>query len=196
MTPIQTAYKGYNFRSRLEARWAVFFDHLGVKWEYEPEGFEIDGQRYLPDFRTISPQRLVSWYEIKPLVGADDSKFNAFQKQLWDTTNDGAALLQGDPFHALTNGMCVCPRCGGISKDRYDILGSNDIGLLCQQCDFSTPIGGGHPFEHGLLTQCTTHKGWVVWSHRDHSLVLAKISRASEAARSARFEHGQSGATL
>ncbi|MEN2464926.1 hypothetical protein [Ornithinibacillus sp. JPR2-1] len=38
---IETIYKGYRFRSRLEARWAVFFDSLGIKWEYEPEGFEL-----------------------------------------------------------------------------------------------------------------------------------------------------------
>lgn len=30
--PIKTQYKGYRFRSRLEARWAVFFDACGVKW--------------------------------------------------------------------------------------------------------------------------------------------------------------------
>ena len=49
--PIQTEYKGYLFRSRLEARWAVFFDALGVKWEYEPEGYDLgDGLLYLPDF--------------------------------------------------------------------------------------------------------------------------------------------------
>lgn len=49
--PIETEYKGYKFRSRLEARWAVFFDAIGAKWEYEPEGFELaDGTRYLPDF--------------------------------------------------------------------------------------------------------------------------------------------------
>lgn len=48
---IETTYKGYRFRSRLEARWAVFFDHLGLRWEYEPEGFELGGGvRYLPDF--------------------------------------------------------------------------------------------------------------------------------------------------
>ena len=48
---IQTQYKGYRFRSRLEARWAVFFDACGVKWEYEPEGFALpNGQFYLPDF--------------------------------------------------------------------------------------------------------------------------------------------------
>lgn len=50
--PIETKWNGYVFRSRLEARWAIFFDALGVEWEYEPEGFELpSGRRYLPDFR-------------------------------------------------------------------------------------------------------------------------------------------------
>ena len=35
--PIETVYKGYRFRSRLEARWAVFFDALDIEWYYEPE---------------------------------------------------------------------------------------------------------------------------------------------------------------
>lgn len=49
--PIETVYNGYRFRSRLEARWAVFFDAAGIKYQYEPEGFEMqDGTRYLPDF--------------------------------------------------------------------------------------------------------------------------------------------------
>lgn len=48
---IETHYNGYRFRSRLEARWAVFFDAAGIKYEYEPEGFELDdGTKYLPDF--------------------------------------------------------------------------------------------------------------------------------------------------
>jgi len=48
---IETRYKGYRFRSRLEARWAVFFDALGLQWEYEPEGFDLgDAGWYLPDF--------------------------------------------------------------------------------------------------------------------------------------------------
>jgi hypothetical protein len=38
---IETRYAGCRFRSRLEARWAVFFDALGVKWEYEREGFDL-----------------------------------------------------------------------------------------------------------------------------------------------------------
>ncbi len=48
---IQTEYKRYLFRSRLEARWAVFFDAMGIEWEYEPEGIVLsDGTNYLPDF--------------------------------------------------------------------------------------------------------------------------------------------------
>ncbi|WMJ87767.1 hypothetical protein [Anaerocolumna sp. MB42-C2] len=48
---IQTYYNGYLFRSRLEARWAVFFDACGVEYEYEPEGYDLgNGMMYLPDF--------------------------------------------------------------------------------------------------------------------------------------------------
>jgi len=47
---IETKYKGYRFRSRTEARWAVFFDAMGWEWEYEKEGYDIDGTYYLPDF--------------------------------------------------------------------------------------------------------------------------------------------------
>ncbi|MBX3139864.1 MAG: hypothetical protein KF875_03865 [Trueperaceae bacterium] len=48
---IPTRYRGYHFRSRLEARWAVCLDSLGVPWEYEREGYVLpDGTQYLPDF--------------------------------------------------------------------------------------------------------------------------------------------------
>lgn len=51
MKAIKTFYDGIEFRSRLEARWAVFFDNLHIKWRYEHEGFEFsNGTRYLPDF--------------------------------------------------------------------------------------------------------------------------------------------------
>lgn len=50
--PKETVYNGYRFRSRLEARWAVFFDALKVNYEYESEGFDLpSGNYYLPDFR-------------------------------------------------------------------------------------------------------------------------------------------------
>lgn len=63
---IETSYNGYRFRSRLEARWAVFFDAIGVKYEYEPEGFELPSGRYLPDF-WVPEWR--TWLEVKPEDG-------------------------------------------------------------------------------------------------------------------------------
>jgi hypothetical protein len=51
MKAIETTYNGIKFRSRLEARYAVLFDELGIKWEYESEGFDLGkGLYYLPDF--------------------------------------------------------------------------------------------------------------------------------------------------
>jgi hypothetical protein len=43
---IRTTYAGTRFRSRLEARWAAFFDLVGWEWTYEP--FDIEG--WIPDF--------------------------------------------------------------------------------------------------------------------------------------------------
>ena len=50
INPIQTVYHGYKFRSRLEARWAVFFDDMGIEYEYEVEGYSLKSGNYLPDF--------------------------------------------------------------------------------------------------------------------------------------------------
>jgi hypothetical protein len=48
---IETTYKGYRFRSRLEARWAVFFDALGLPYRYEHQGYMVGKDKpYLPDF--------------------------------------------------------------------------------------------------------------------------------------------------
>lgn len=60
---IETRYNGYHFRSRLEARWAVFFDTLGIKYHYEPEGYDLEGTWYLPDFWLPD---YASFVEIKP----------------------------------------------------------------------------------------------------------------------------------
>jgi hypothetical protein len=47
---IETKYHGYKFRSRLEARWAVFLDELMIDYRYEPEGYVLEEAAYLPDF--------------------------------------------------------------------------------------------------------------------------------------------------
>lgn len=59
---IETSYAGCRFRSRTEARWAVFFDALGIPWEYEKEGYELPSGWYLPDFWLPEDQL---WVEIK-----------------------------------------------------------------------------------------------------------------------------------
>ena len=43
---IPTKYAGTRFRSRLEARWAAFFDLIGWSWVYEP----FDTDHWIPDF--------------------------------------------------------------------------------------------------------------------------------------------------
>lgn len=68
---IDTNYAGCRFRSRLEARWAVFFDEMNIGWEYEPQGIEMSTasgrRRYLPDFRLDNGQ----WAEVKGVIDLD-----------------------------------------------------------------------------------------------------------------------------
>lgn len=59
---IETRYAGCRFRSRLEARWAVFFDALGIEWNYEQQGFETQHGWYLPDFWLPEAE---AWIEVK-----------------------------------------------------------------------------------------------------------------------------------
>ena len=93
MKVIQTKYKGYYFRSRLEARWAVYFDAIGLEWEYEKEGFEFkDGTRYLPDFWL--PQ-VKCWAEVKPTV-LTEKELNKVLN-LVKGTNHSCILLIGIP---------------------------------------------------------------------------------------------------
>lgn len=47
---IPTTYGGVRYRSRTEARWAMFFDAANIWADYEPQGFMLAGKPYLPDF--------------------------------------------------------------------------------------------------------------------------------------------------
>lgn len=64
---IPTTYAGVNFRSRLEARWAAFFDLCGWDWDYEP--FDLAG--WAPDF--MLKGKVKALVEVKPIDfrGAD-----------------------------------------------------------------------------------------------------------------------------
>lgn len=187
---IETSYKGYKFRSRLEARWAVFFDWMGLQWLYEPEGVVLpSGAYYLPDFRVTSPQGMVTWYEVKPEGITSDEKFDEFEKVFSDQTTR-ATLLSGDPY-LVAKPARVCPRCGTIGKPATGWSTSTDgreFSFGCWPCDADTEHGGGHPDEIGLTTVVRPHKGSVCGdSWREHAKAVQLVA---EMARSARFEHG------
>ena len=61
-TPIITEYCGTTFRSKLEARWAAYFDRNSIPWQYEPGN--LPG--WLPDFR-ITFQGTDLLAEVKPV---------------------------------------------------------------------------------------------------------------------------------
>ena len=58
----RTEYAGHVFRSRLEARWAAFFDICGWRWEYEP----CDCEGWVPDFNLIGARTVIP-VEVKPI---------------------------------------------------------------------------------------------------------------------------------
>jgi len=91
--PIKTMYNNYKFRSRLEARWAVFFDAMGIEYQYEPRLFNLGKLGYyLPDFYLPVTQ---NWVEVKPsdLHETEYLKILAVSKQ---TKQDGLMLI-GQP---------------------------------------------------------------------------------------------------
>lgn len=211
---IETHYKGYRFRSRLEARWAVFFDAMGLKWEYEPEGYVTSAGPYLPDFRVWTPQGEPMWYEVKPAGVLRDEKFNAFCETLPKSVRFGGgprfALLAGDPldFFAkkpLTPGHsycgAVCPLCGRLmsfgSLARIEDRVKGGIGVWCEPCGDDTdeekprwesrydPIPTSGVLGFGILSE-------FYWMIAPPALVT-RVKDAADRARAARFEHGERG---
>jgi len=90
---IDTEYDGYLFRSRLEARWAVYFNEMGIRYIYEPVGVILtDGSKYLPDF--YFPD-LESWAEVKGTML--DSFDNHRAQLLCEDSEKPVLVLDGDP---------------------------------------------------------------------------------------------------
>lgn len=88
--PIETLYNGYRFRSRLEARWAVFFDTLGIRYLYEYEGYVgANGVGYLPDF--FFPDYNI-YVEVK---GTDEALRNDFGKIISAIEHDATPVSNG-----------------------------------------------------------------------------------------------------
>jgi hypothetical protein len=105
---IETHYAGCRFRSRLEARWGVFFNSIGWQWQYEPQGFTVGPESipYLPDFWL---PELDLWVEVKGVVTPKD-----FRTLVW------AASEMGLP--ARPDGTDVA-RLDEIAQSRILLLG-------------------------------------------------------------------------
>lgn len=177
---IETRYKGYRFRSRLEARWAVFFDAIGIEWEYEPQGYYVGGRAYLPDFYLRS---LGVFVEIKPPSPPD---FEGVCR-LMEAFRNGVGpivLFMGDPGEWWA-GRLFC----------------SDIGDSSAGCsEWEVKIGADaalHVYGTGTKVLCNECDGWkelprYVWDSGFAALVGQPVLEdAVSAARSARFEHGE-----
>lgn len=170
---IETRYAGCRFRSRLEARWAVFFDSLGVAWEYEKEGFETPDGGYLPDFWLPNGG---GWWEIK---GEAPSEHD-LNRCRW------------------VPGLCVL--VGDIPRD---IESPDTIQWLmygsCSDCEHVGPCFCGHGSVFCRCAPGQEAKRWFTaswdeyWPFGDNPRRVSD-QEALNRARSARFEHGESGA--
>lgn len=153
---LDTVYNGYKFRSRLEARWAVFFDCLGIKYEYEPEGFELsDGTWYLPDFKLTQSYAYGYynlWVEVKPKNISYDPKFSQFKLDIRDQL-DEAIMLSGDPFEC--NDYSPCAVCG--LPARFKLVDNLQYEFNCTACELEIDVG----LEEKTMYYCESLGGYV-----------------------------------
>ena len=165
---IETRYKGYRFRSRLEARWAVFFDALGVKWEYEKEGYQLPSGWYLPDF-WLSQVKM--WAEVK------GNKFSCREMRLAEE------LVDATGFRVLILDGPIEPRCyWGIGKIDRD--GCRD--------SWDYDIAEGHEYwKSESRFYCHCGEDCDIDNPNRYEDVSPLWKKAVTAARSARFEHGE-----
>ncbi len=186
---IETAYAGCLFRSRLEARWAVVFDHLGIRWEYEPEGLDLDGTRYLPDFCLPGMDGL--FVEVKASMENPEPLRKAV---LLAAHGRGVVALAGipepgkyGPHHLLfTRNMTrpgvqvFCVSLVQLDTDAFTFLPygwpRSIKSDLTGSCDFEDIAG---------LAGVVAEGGWIQQQ--------TCVADAFAAGRSARFEFGRSG---
>lgn len=207
---IETRYKGYKFRSRLEARWAVFFDAMGYDWKYERQGYSLqDGELpYLPDFEIDRGGGGTPLYvEVKGSKDAIVKEWERYSSLLdyggvlpgfansYDSpiSRPTGLLLLGDipvpnrkiVFHPLIqHHEGLCRRWATFMPHADSPLMSVDDGALSLLVDMEVEFG---------LESSSKH--WTVETRTPiESRYYPSIVEAYAAARSARFEHGESGA--
>lgn len=189
--PIETIYKSYRFRSRLEARWGVFFDSLGIKYRYEEEGFELpDGTRYLPDFKLIDFDCFV---EIKPTqpTKAEMRKAALIPKRVY--------IFAGDVWPGE---YCIhLPIYDPLAKAGYSEMHAPYLGE-CQYCAAVIFADSSHLADHYQRSECPNYKPYSQVSENEELGLMGcigpqedspRLLAAYTAARQARFEYGERG---
>lgn len=202
---IETHYAGCRFRSRLEARWAVFFDTLGIAWQYEPQGYELPSGRYLPDFFLPS---INSWYEIK---GVEPTDLEAMLAQELSQATSKRVLVAWGDIPRSTDYMGYAPGVeggwpippGGHRIDMFDGGGDQDYAwCVCPWCGkFGVEYEGRSARicgwrSHGITEQqawaaiADNNQCWRI-DDKCYTANHPRIQIAFTEARSARFEYGQ-----
>ena len=191
MRAIETEYKGYRFRSRLEARWALFFDLCRVEWEYEPEGFVLDnGDYYLPDFLLHDVRAYHDcgmdvlndlWVEVKgKMAEKDEEKLLSF-----------CGLCIENGFQSVKTPVYIVAGIpeGNNVKDFDDFCDAHMNGDAIP-FNFMTVDGDDFPAYPGI-----DNEGKFGLFGADSSYTLSRNGEATERAfriaRQARFEHGE-----
>ena len=132
---IPTTYRGVRFRSRLEAKWAAFFDGLGWPWEYEP--FDLNG--YIPDF-VLPFDAGPLLVEVKPDTDAAGLRKHAgkIAASGWDKE----ALIVGATIRNDGFGFGpVIGEIGIVSPGETPPLYTNEAALIrCRKCRKIFPI--------------------------------------------------------
>ncbi len=107
MKSYPTYYKGRRYRSRLEARWAVFFDYLGWNIEYEP----LDYDGWIPDFAIYGKELVLA--EVKPVKDINKAVIDEITTA---SKSEHEVLLLGlKPFEANGYGYLV-PMIGWLGE--------------------------------------------------------------------------------
>ncbi|MDX9710126.1 MAG: hypothetical protein RBT64_11285 [Trichloromonas sp.] len=183
--PIETRYRGYRFRSRLEAKWAVFFDAAKIRWLYEPQGFVVDGRPYLPDFYLPD---IGCYFEVKPTSEYDLDFLQSFAYEV----GENVVVAEGgipdpaewacEPRIQLRVLYSVKPEeCPDGFVDGM-AWGYNDMFLQCDNCGCICIMNEVYSTMKNNCGACgDSHARWM------------PLSFALETARGARFEHGERG---
>jgi hypothetical protein len=106
-----TVYGARQFRSRLEAKWASFFDLCGWQFEYEP--FDLEG--WAPDFLLKGDTNVL--VEVKPISAPDKDTQKKMERAATAAGWDGDLLLVGvAPLFEMDYGPYHSPALGWLGE--------------------------------------------------------------------------------